>query len=119
MSELINPDYTKSLGNVCFRLYDKFDICLPIKDWAFMCERRWFSDMPKLSTVEAEFGVCGAHDAQNNEEANAIVQKAVNAYKRMMHADIEEECRNLLDSTSKTVARVDDEGHIYFEEVQD
>lgn len=85
----IKPDYTKVLGFVCFELYGKFTIAIPANDWAFMCEKRWFSDEPLTADVEAEFGICGAREANDNEEANDIVRKTIAAYKRIMHADIE------------------------------
>ena len=119
MDKSIVVDYTKSVGNVCFRLYDRFDICLPVKDWIFMCDNRWFSREPYTADVEAEFGVCGAREAKSNKEANEIVQKTVNTYKRIMRSDITNDCRELLNSTSKTVARMDENGNIYFEEAKD
>ncbi len=117
--DIVKPDYTNKIGYVRFRLYDKFEIFIPVEDWAFMCKSRWFSEEPATADVEAEFGVCGARSARNNEEANEIVQKTINAYKRMMHADIKEDCRELLKSTPKTVARIDKNGHIYFDEAED
>ncbi len=92
MSMTIKPDFTYKLGYACFRLYDKFTITISIKDWSFMCEKRWFSKEPNIEDVEAEFGVCGAREAQNDAEANKIVQKTVDTYKRIMHADVESDC---------------------------
>ena len=87
MSDTITPDFTAKIGYAFFTLYDKFSIFLPISDWVFMCERRWFSDEPERADVEAEFGVCGARSAKSNEEANEIVQNTVYSYKRMMNTD--------------------------------
>ena len=119
MMSTIKPDFDKKTEYVHFELYGKFLIVLPVDDWEFMCKYRWFSEEPKTADVEAEFGVCGARNAVSDDEANEIVQKTVNAYKRMMHADIKGDCRRLLDSTSKTVARVDKDGSIYFEEAEE
>ncbi len=77
MSKLLNPDFTKSFGNVHFTLYDKFDICLPIEHWRFMCEKRWFSDYPDREAVEAEFGLYGARRAKSSEEAQRCVMDCV------------------------------------------
>lgn len=119
MTTTITPNFTKEPGYAYFQLYDKFTIKLPIEDWVFMCNKRWFSDTPKTEDVEAEFGICGAREAKNDEEANTIVQKTVNAYKRIMYADVEADCRELLHSTSKTIGRMDQNGHIYFEEAEE
>ena len=81
-----------------------------------MCDRRWFSNNPQLADIEAEFGMCGARDDRNNAEANEIVQKSVNAYRRIMSIDINEACRNLLESTSNLVARLDGDGNISVDE---
>jgi len=114
--DVIKPDYSKEVGSVYFELYGKFAIVIPIDDWAFMCEKRWFSDEPKVEDVEAEFGVCGAREALSSEEANNIVRKTIAAYKRMMQANGEDDDRKLLDSTSKTVVRMDKDGKFYFED---
>ena len=116
MNRIIKPDFRKEPGYVHFVIYGKFDISLSISDWRFMCDRRWFSNNPKLADVEAEFGICGAREARNNAEANEIVQKSVNAYRRFMSIDISEACRNLLESNSNLVARLDGDGNILIEE---
>lgn len=116
--DTINADYTKVIGSVYFELYDTFSIVIPINDWVFMCDKRWFSDEPQRADVEAEFGACGAREARTNEEANEIVRKTIAAYKRIMNADIESDCRRLIDSTSKTVAKIDKTGNLFFEEAK-
>ena len=93
--DTIRPDFCRELGYVNFTLYDRFAIKLSIKDWSFMCERRWFSDEPARDDVEAEFGACGAREATDNIEANQIVQNTIDAYKRMMHIDVQNDCRQL------------------------
>ncbi len=113
---VIKPDFSKNIGEVNFSLYDKFNITISIDDWLFMCKNRWFSDEPLREDVEAEFGVCGARSAKDNKEANMIVNKTIGTYKRIMQTDIEKDCRKTLNSTSKTVARIDKNGNIYFEE---
>jgi hypothetical protein len=119
MSELLKPDFASEPEHVRFKLYNRFLITMPIKDWVFMCKNRWFSDEPEIADVEAEFGVCGARQAKSDEEANEIVRNTVKTYRRIMHADIETECRKFLDSTVRTVARIDENGKIFFEDVLD
>lgn len=82
-------DFTVNSGKktVTFTLYNRFDITIPIEEWEFMCQKRWFSDTPTQHEAEVEFGVCGAEDASDNDEANEIVRKIIEA----LHGFIEED----------------------------
>ena len=117
MPEKIQIEFTDHVGYITFVLYNKFQIILSIQNWEFMCHYRWFTKEPNREDVETEFGACGARDANDNIEANEIVQKTINTYKRIMNENIVDDCRKLLQTTSKSAARIDKQGNIYIEEV--
>jgi hypothetical protein len=83
-----------------------------------MCKRRWFSEEPLEGDVEAEFGALGARRAKDDREANEIVRQTIKSYRRFMGEDMEARCRKLIDSTEKTVAKIDKNGNIYIEEMR-
>ena len=117
MSELINPDYSKSIGNVCFKLYNKFNICLPIKDWQFLCENRWFSNTPDREVVEAEFGLYDARKADNSEEVLQCIKNCIADLKDIMGIDVCEQCNELLDSNTSQLLTINENGELIFKEV--
>lgn len=112
----IKPDFLKDTNEVRFTLYGKFNITIPVDDWNFMCEKRWFSNSPTKHEVETEFGVCGARSASDNDEANEIVLNTIKAYKRILQHDEEDDGRISLNSSSRLVAKMDKNGKIYFVE---
>lgn len=112
MKELLKLDFSKSLGNVCFRVYDKFDIILPLKDWRFLCNKRWFTNSPEKAIAEAEFGLYGARKAQTQESAQKCVENCVKDLKDIMGMDIDKECRDLLDSSTSTLLTIDKNGKL-------
>ena len=77
MDRLLKFSLNEICDTVSFKLYDKFDIPIPAKEWIFMCRKRWFTDNP--TQHEVEFGVCGARSAFNHDEANDIVRKTIEA----------------------------------------
>ncbi len=104
---------------VSFKLYDKFDITIPLKDWKFMCQKRWFTNKPTQHEVEVEFGVCGARGASNNEEANKIVRKTIEALRGFIEEDTMLECKKHLDSSKRIIGHMDENGHISFSEAEE
>lgn len=109
-------DYNKNIGNVYFRLYDKFDIFLPIKDWDFLCKKRWFSDNPDTEIAEAEFGLYGARNAEDNNQAVECVKRCVTDLRDIMDPDtktgLKEQCNKLLNSDISTLLTFDSNGNL-------
>ena len=97
MDKLLDFTMDTSSETVSFTLYDRFNIIIPVKEWEFMCQKRWFSDTPTQQEVEVEFGVCGARDASDNDEANEIVKKTIEALHDFIEEDTILECQKHLD----------------------
>ena len=91
---------------VFFKLYDKFDIRIPIKEWKFMCQKRWLTNKPTQHKVEVEFGVCGARNASDNNEANEIVKKTIESLHGFIEEDTLSECRKHLDGPKRIIGHM-------------
>ena len=116
MDKLLDYSVDTDSETVSFRLYDKFDISVPAKDWGFLCQKRWFTDKPSQEEVEAEFGVCGARGALDNDEANMIAKKTIETLRGFIEEDTVQECEKRLDSPKRLVGHISKSGDIYFSE---
>lgn len=95
---------------VSFKVYDKFDITISMKDWKFMCQKRWFTNRPYKDEVEAEFGLYGARNAKTSEEAFQCVKECIEDLKSVIGADIKDQCNKLIDSDISTFLTIDKDG---------
>ena len=102
------------MNDKIFTLYNnKFTITIPKEDWNFMCKERWFTDNPEQDLLDAEFGIYGARDAQNNEEAIIIVKNTIKALREIMYP----ESNSTITTTINTVAHLSDSGKILLKEM--
>ena len=110
MNIIYNSDY------VTFNLYGKFDITISTSNWEYMCHNRWFNENPEQEVVEAEFGICGARKARNTDEATKIVLDTIYMLRDISeHEDINDECREMLESAKVLYAHLDENGEIVVE----
>ena len=103
-------------GTASFPLYGKFNITIPLNEWEFLCQKRWFSNTPSQHEVEIEFGVCGARSASDNNEANEIVNKTIEALHGFIEEDTIAECEKHLDSSKRIIGHMNENGDIFFSE---
>lgn len=110
----MQPEF--SIDGATFKLFDKFTITIPIKDWQYLCKYRWLTKNPSQEDVDVEFGVYGARTAKNNIDANHIVALAIEDIKRLNNLDVCGLCEDYINSGKHRSATTATNGNIVITE---